>query len=134
MRVHLGEHNLRKRDGTEQLRTVTRIVPHPGYVARTHLHDLMLLRLARPALVSAQVRPVSLPTRCPQAGDPCVVSGWGLVSAYESETTGSPESPGAWSAGARCQASGTLSSGALGQREQGPEKSVGSLETPRPPQ
>ncbi|KAK1329902.1 hypothetical protein QTO34_010085 [Cnephaeus nilssonii] len=95
MRVHLGEHNLRKRDGTEQLRTVTRIIPHPGYVARTHLHDLMLLRLARPARLSSQVRPASLPARCPQAGDPCVVSGWGLVSAYGSETSGSPESQGA---------------------------------------
>lgn len=106
MRVHLGEHNLRKRDGTEQLRTVTRIIPHPGYVARTHLHDLMLLRLARPARLSSQVRPASLPARCPQAGDPCVVSGWGLVSAYGSETSGSPESQGAWDAGAGGQASG----------------------------
>lgn len=96
MRVRLGEHNLRKLEGTEQLRTVTRIIPHPGYVARTHLHDLMLLRLARPARLSPQVRPVSLPTSCPQTGESCVVSGWGLVSAYESETTGSPKSPGAW--------------------------------------
>ncbi|XP_036286294.1 kallikrein-15 [Pipistrellus kuhlii] len=92
MRVHLGEHNLRKRDGTEQLRTVVRIIPHPGYVARTHVNDLMLLRLARPARVSPRVRPATLPARCPRPGDPCVVSGWGLVSGYESEATGSPES------------------------------------------
>lgn len=96
MRVRLGEHNLRKRDGTEQLRTVSRIIPHPGYLARTHLHDLMLVRLAQPARLSPHVRPVSLPRHCPQAGEPCVVSGWGLVSAYEAETSGSPESQGAW--------------------------------------
>ncbi|KAM7059378.1 kallikrein-15 [Molossus nigricans] len=92
LRVRLGEHNLRKSDGREQLRTVSRVVSHPGYVARTHLHDLMLLRLTRPARLSRQVRPVSLPMRCPQPGESCVVSGWGLVSNYESGSTGSSQS------------------------------------------
>ncbi|XP_016061464.1 PREDICTED: kallikrein-15 isoform X2 [Miniopterus natalensis] len=91
MRVRLGEHNLHKHDRTEQLRTVSRIIPHPGYVARTHHHDLMLLRLTRPARLSAHVRPVSLPMRCPQPGEPCVVSGWGLVSGYDRGATGIPE-------------------------------------------
>ncbi|XP_014650589.1 PREDICTED: kallikrein-15-like [Ceratotherium simum simum] len=95
MRVRLGEHNLRKREGPEQLRAVSRFIPHPGYVARGRLHDVMLLRLSRPALLSPEVRLVALPTRCPQAGEACVVSGWGLVSGSESRTTGSPESQGA---------------------------------------
>ncbi|XP_057567910.1 kallikrein-15 [Hippopotamus amphibius kiboko] len=92
MRVRLGEHDLRKRDGPEQLRTVSRMVRHPHYEAQSHCHDIMLLRLTRPVRVSAKVRPVPLPTRCPQPGEACVVSGWGLVSNNESGATGSPVS------------------------------------------
>ncbi|KAM6153165.1 kallikrein-15 [Erethizon dorsatum] len=92
MRVRLGEHSLHKRDGPEQLRVVSRIIPHPRYEARSHRHDVMLLRLARPASLSPQVRPVALPTRCPHPGEPCRVSGWGLVSNNKPGTTGSPES------------------------------------------
>ncbi|KAI4571189.1 hypothetical protein MJG53_013295 [Ovis ammon polii x Ovis aries] len=95
LRVRLGEHNLRKRDSPEQLRTVSRIIPHPRYEARNHRHDLMLLRLTRPVRVTAEVRPVPLPARCPQAGEACVVSGWGLVADKEPGATGSPESQGA---------------------------------------
>ena len=93
--MRLGEHNLRKRDGPEQLRTVSRIIPHPRYEARHHRHDLMLLRLTRPVRVTAEVRPVPLPARCPQAGEACVVSGWGLVANKEPGATGSSESQGA---------------------------------------
>ncbi|KAI4534865.1 hypothetical protein MG293_015725 [Ovis ammon polii] len=95
LRVRLGEHNLRKRDGPEQLRTVSRIIPHPRYEARNHRQDLMLLRLTRPVRVTAEVLPVPLPARCPQAGEACVVSGWGLVADKEPGATGSPESQGA---------------------------------------
>ncbi|XP_077837182.1 kallikrein-15 isoform X1 [Macaca mulatta] len=92
MRVRLGEHNLRKRDGPEQLRTASRVIPHPRYEARSHRHDIMLLRLVQPARLTPQVRPVVLPTRCPHPGEACVVSGWGLVSHIEPGTTRSPQS------------------------------------------
>lgn len=95
MRAHLGEHNLHKREGPEQLRLVSLAIPHPRYEARSHRHDVMLLRLARPARLTPQVRPVALPVHCPQPGEPCVVSGWGLVSGNKPGTTGSPESQGA---------------------------------------
>ncbi|XP_076989468.1 kallikrein-15 [Tamandua tetradactyla] len=91
MRARLGEHNLHKHDGPEQFLAISRIIPHPGYEARSHLHDVMLLRLARPARLSRQVRPVRLPTRCPYPGEACLVSGWGLVSDNRPGTTGRPE-------------------------------------------
>ncbi|XP_043851926.1 kallikrein-15-like [Dromiciops gliroides] len=80
MRVRLGEHNLRVWDGVEQLRGVVSAFPHPRYESRGHHDDIMLLRLTRPVSLSACVRPVALPTRCPRPGDQCVVSGWGLVA------------------------------------------------------
>ncbi|KAL1769341.1 kallikrein-5 [Sigmodon hispidus] len=94
MRVRLGEHNLRKHDGPEQLRSVSRIIPHPGYEARTHRHDIMLLQLLKPVRLSAQVRPVALPTRCPFPGEDCVVSGWGLLSDNKPGATGAHKSQG----------------------------------------
>lgn len=100
MRVRLGEHNLRKHDGPEQMRLVAQIIPHPGYEARTHRHDIMLLRLLQPARLSPQVRPVPLPTRCPFPGEDCVVSGWGLLSDNKPGTTGSHKPQGAWKDGA----------------------------------
>ncbi|MEJ1286986.1 kallikrein 1 [Cricetulus griseus] len=100
MRVRLGEHNLRKHDGPEQVRSVSRIIPHPGYEARTHRHDIMLLRLLHPARLSSQVHPVALPTRCPFTGEDCVVSGWGLLSANKPGDSESHKSQGAWKDGA----------------------------------
>lgn len=110
MRVRLGEHNLRKHDGPEQLRAVSRIIPHPHYEAHSHRHDVMLVRLTRPARLSPQVRPVALPTRCPQPGETCVVSGWGLVS-DNAGNTGSPMSQGECKTGAGCLSPGLLGRG-----------------------
>ncbi|KAM6222810.1 kallikrein-15 [Rhynchocyon petersi] len=92
IRVRLGEHNLYKRDGPEQLRIVSRVFPHPKHDLRSHRNDVMLLKLARPAHLTRQVRPVELPRRCPRTGESCVVSGWGLVSSDDPGTTGSPTS------------------------------------------
>ncbi|KAG8521475.1 Kallikrein-15 [Galemys pyrenaicus] len=91
MSVRLGEHNLRRYDGPEQLRAVSRVIPHPSYKPRSHSNDLMLLQLSRAARLSPQVRPVALPTKCPRPGEMCVVSGWGLVS---NNGPGAPGSPG----------------------------------------
>ncbi|XP_040313880.1 kallikrein-15 [Herpailurus yagouaroundi] len=92
MSVRLGEHNLRKRDGPEGLWTVARLVPHPCHEARSRRHDVMLPRLTRPTCLSPQVRPVALPTHCPQPGKACVVSGWGLVADDKPGAKGSARS------------------------------------------
>ncbi|XP_059761425.1 kallikrein-15-like, partial [Balaenoptera ricei] len=62
------------------------------YEAQSHHHDIPLLRLTRPARVSTKVPRVPLPTRSPEPSEPCVVSGWGLVSDNKPGATGSPVS------------------------------------------
>uniref|UniRef100_G3UEQ3 Kallikrein related peptidase 15 n=1 Tax=Loxodonta africana TaxID=9785 RepID=G3UEQ3_LOXAF len=76
MRMLLGEHNSAqaRRPG---LFLVSSLIP--SHEARSHRQDVMLLKLARPARLTRQVRLVALPRRCPRAGEACVVSGWGLV-------------------------------------------------------
>ncbi|XP_038622911.1 kallikrein-15-like [Tachyglossus aculeatus] len=80
IRVRLGEHNLKVLEGWEQLRGVSRAIPHPHYRERDHKDDIMLLKLTLPARLTPSVRPLPLPTSCPQSGDRCIVSGWGLVA------------------------------------------------------
>ncbi|XP_004619827.1 kallikrein-10 [Sorex araneus] len=69
----------------EQLRRTSLSVPHPKYrqgsgpilPRRTDEHDLMLLKLARPAVLGPRVQTLRLPYRCTQPGDWCQVAGWG---------------------------------------------------------
>ena len=52
----------------------------------TREHDLMLIRLRRPASLGPAVRPLALGTRCPTAGTRCHISGWGSTTSPKSMT------------------------------------------------
>ncbi|XP_003465448.3 kallikrein-14 [Cavia porcellus] len=78
--VAVGKHNLRRWEATQQILPVQRQVPHPGYNARTHNNDLMLLRLRQPLRIGRAVRPIPLAQSCASKGTPCLVSGWGTIS------------------------------------------------------
>lgn len=73
----------------EQLRRTTLSITHPNYVPgsgpilprRTDEHDLMLLKLARPAVLGPRLQTLRLPYRCAQPGDQCQVAGWGTTVA-----------------------------------------------------
>ncbi|XP_015419150.1 PREDICTED: kallikrein-10 [Myotis davidii] len=72
----------------EQLRRTTRFIMHPKYhhgsgpilPRRTDDHDLMLLKLARPAVLGSRIQTLRLPYRCAQPGDQCQVAGWGTTA------------------------------------------------------
>uniref|UniRef100_A0A8C3T457 Peptidase S1 domain-containing protein n=1 Tax=Chelydra serpentina TaxID=8475 RepID=A0A8C3T457_CHESE len=55
------------------------IVLHPSYDDQTLDHDIMLIKLAHPIQPDAYVRPIPLPTACPEVGSLCMVSGWGNI-------------------------------------------------------
>ncbi|NXY91808.1 TRYP protein, partial [Alcedo cyanopectus] len=76
----LGENDLERREGTEQERGVAKALPHPAFDPTTLDNDLMLLKLDRPVLLGAAVRPLPLPRSCAPPGATCLVSGWGTVT------------------------------------------------------
>ncbi|XP_022379573.1 kallikrein-11 isoform X1 [Enhydra lutris kenyoni] len=82
--VHLGEHNLQRRDGCEQTRTATESFPHPDFnnslPNKDHRNDIMLVKMATAAFITGAVRPLTLSSRCVTAGTRCLISGWGTTS------------------------------------------------------
>uniref|UniRef100_A0A452TZT4 Kallikrein related peptidase 10 n=1 Tax=Ursus maritimus TaxID=29073 RepID=A0A452TZT4_URSMA len=85
--ARIGDDHLLLLQG-EQLRRTTRHVIHPKYhqgsgpilPRRTDEHDLMLLKLARPAVLGPRIQTLRLPYRCAQPGDECQVAGWGTTA------------------------------------------------------
>lgn len=82
--ARIGDDHLLLLQG-EQLRRTHRPVVHPKYKQgsgpilprRTDEHDLMLLKLVRPAVFGPRVQALRPPYRCAQPGDRCQVAGWG---------------------------------------------------------
>uniref|UniRef100_A0A8C3KMM0 Peptidase S1 domain-containing protein n=1 Tax=Calidris pygmaea TaxID=425635 RepID=A0A8C3KMM0_9CHAR len=77
IRVLIGTDTLR--DGTGEVRTISRIQVHPAYNPRKNDNDFMLLRLNKPVQFSNNIKKIRLATRCPMDGMRCSVSGWGTT-------------------------------------------------------
>ncbi|KAM4581044.1 trypsinogen-like protein 3 [Odontesthes bonariensis] len=77
----LGEHDQTVEEGTEQHIKVSHVIRHSPY--RSPLHSLIMVRLAQPARFTQFVKPIPLPSRCPQPGETCSVSGWGSTIANQ---------------------------------------------------
>ncbi|NXX52401.1 KLK14 protein, partial [Scopus umbretta] len=67
------------RDGTGQVRFITKFLVHPAYNPYKNDNDFMLLKLDRSVSFSHNVKKIRLPTRCPMEGMTCTVSGWGTT-------------------------------------------------------
>ncbi|XP_059521845.1 kallikrein-11 isoform X2 [Myotis daubentonii] len=82
--VHLGMHHLQRHDGWEQTRRATESFPHPDFdnsvPNKDHRNDIMLVKLASPAVITWAVRPLTLSSRCVAPGTRCLISGWGTTS------------------------------------------------------
>ncbi|XP_063055706.1 trypsin-2-like [Engraulis encrasicolus] len=77
--VILGDHHIWEYEGTEQYMALDAIYWHQSYDYQTLDYDIMLMKLAHPVTVNEYVKPIPLPTSCPNAGDMCTVSGWGNI-------------------------------------------------------
>ncbi|XP_070258203.1 kallikrein-11 isoform X2 [Myotis yumanensis] len=82
--AHLGMHHLQRHDGWEQTRRATESFPHPDFnnsvPNKDHRNDIMLVKLASPAIITWAVRPLTLSSRCVAPGTRCLISGWGTTS------------------------------------------------------
>ncbi|XP_076987133.1 kallikrein-10 [Tamandua tetradactyla] len=86
--ARIGDDHLLLLQG-EQLRRAIRAVPHPRYrlgsgpllPRRTDEHDLMLLKLGRPAVPGPRVQTVQLPYSCAKPRDQCQIAGWATTAA-----------------------------------------------------
>ncbi|XP_075764378.1 uncharacterized protein LOC102447103 [Pelodiscus sinensis] len=80
VRVHLGDYDLRVREGTEQIRRIRSYHKHPRFKAQGLDNDFMLLELNKPVQLNDFVKTIRLATRCPTPGTRCRVSGWGTIT------------------------------------------------------
>ncbi|XP_032405483.1 trypsin-like [Xiphophorus hellerii] len=83
MKVVLGEHNIKEKEGYEQIFDVLLIIKHYQFNYWNLDNDIMLLKLDRPAVINEVVSPVVLPRNGTlQNFARCTVSGWGVTSVY----------------------------------------------------
>lgn len=80
--VVAGEHNLKKKEGTEQEREIAEFIRHPGYTDDANINDIALLRLKTPLDFGSMVQPACLPKAYQKSqlyadGAKTILSGWG---------------------------------------------------------
>lgn len=83
---HTGEHNVYKKEGTEQDLEVEKSIMHPRYDPATSFynHDIALVRLRSAIVFTDDVRPICLGPRSfsetlLQSGTLATISGWGRL-------------------------------------------------------
>uniref|UniRef100_A0A8V0X3X2 Peptidase S1 domain-containing protein n=1 Tax=Gallus gallus TaxID=9031 RepID=A0A8V0X3X2_CHICK len=77
LRVLIGTDTLR--DGTGEVRTITRSIVHPSYDPRRNDNDFMLLRLNKAVRFGSSIKKIRIANSCPTDGMRCSVSGWGTT-------------------------------------------------------
>ncbi|HEY1015077.1 MAG TPA: trypsin-like serine protease [Herpetosiphonaceae bacterium] len=83
--ITLGDHNTTVNEGTEQVKTVSQVIPHPSYNANTMDNDIALLKLSSNVTLNARVAVVPVATSPAndgiiEPGDNATVTGWGTTS------------------------------------------------------
>ena len=76
-----GEHNRKKREGSEKNIRGDSIYIHPNYDPETRNSDIALIQLRKPALLGKYVQPACLPEKEIPVGAKCLITGWGKTQA-----------------------------------------------------
>ncbi|XP_054567123.1 kallikrein-7-like [Eptesicus fuscus] len=75
--------------GHAQMIHATESFIHHRYNNITYDHDIMLVKLSSPAMLSHNVQTINLPSSCKDPGTSCTVSGWGITTVGEGATISS---------------------------------------------
>lgn len=75
LKVMLGNLRIRIRDGTEQTINPIQIIRYWNHSHTAPQDDLMLIRLAKPAILNEKVQPIALATSTVKPGTICMLSG-----------------------------------------------------------
>ncbi|XP_007504521.1 probable inactive serine protease 37 [Monodelphis domestica] len=75
LKVKLGNFKKRVRDGTEQTIKSVQIIRYWNLTTDSSNHNLMLIKLSKPAVLNEKVQPMGLPTKSVPAGTKCIISG-----------------------------------------------------------
>ncbi|XP_076582109.1 chymotrypsin-like elastase family member 3B [Chaetodon auriga] len=82
-RVVLGDYDLTKEEGYEQIRNVEKTVVHPNFIGYCPScgNDIAMIKLASPADLNDKVQPSCVPQsgEIPPHNDPCYITGWGRI-------------------------------------------------------
>ncbi|NTX08768.1 trypsin-like serine protease [Myxococcus sp. CA040A] len=87
--VVMGEVRIDVTEPTQQARSVMRWIPHPDYgvVDDAPLHDVAVIQVAQPFIVTTAVSPVAFPSGPPNIGTSLTVTGWGTSGTGGGTTT-----------------------------------------------
>merc|ERR1711970_115221 len=78
--VRVGEHDTRRREGSEAEYRVKRVFGQPSYQRPSSLNnDIAVFELEKPIQVNQYVSPVCLPDADAPVGTDCYITGWGKV-------------------------------------------------------
>ncbi|XP_030067737.1 trypsin-like [Microcaecilia unicolor] len=78
--IHLGEHNIRHSEGTEQFTFATEMYSHRCFNSSNYNNDIMLLKLKSSAVYNDYIKSISLPIILPPVKKECLVCGWGTIT------------------------------------------------------
>ncbi|XP_032892797.1 granzyme K-like [Amblyraja radiata] len=81
-KVVLGAHSLSRKQERKTTIAVIKMVPYPEFNPKTPENDIMLVQLARDAVLNKYVSTLKLPksTKDVKAGTKCSVAGWGTTN------------------------------------------------------
>ncbi|XP_063293013.1 trypsin-like [Pelobates fuscus] len=80
IQIRLGAHSILSPGDFDQYTYAVAMFPHPDFNETTYENDIMLLKLASPAVIGPYVQTIPLADMLVEDGTSCLTSGWGTTT------------------------------------------------------